>query len=406
MSGFLFSSHDGFGLGHLRRNTKVAAAVRALDPRAPIALVTGVASHFGWLDRDDAQVIRVPPIVKGSDGQYEAAGMPLDEALALRARTFDETVRRLDPDVVVVDRHPFGIIDELREGLEHARRRGSRIVLGLRDILDDPATVAEELAGARWAGAADVYDEVIVYGERHLCDQEKEYALPIRPRYCGWVADAVPPTRREARLLAITAGGGGDGEAVCRLGLEVLRYQPRWTAIFAAGPFGGDQPLARSGTQPTNGRLAVATNVDGCTRLFARASGVLQMAGYNSTYEALAAGLRPIFVPRRAPRQEQAIRANRLAAFGLADVVPEGATAGDVAGLLDRPRTLPADALLCAGIALDGAPRAASHLIDLARHREHARSRAGLASTQSPSLAADLGEIGPGHRRRALTDAR
>ena len=64
MSGFLFSSHDGFGLGHVRRNAKIASALRSIDRRTPITLVTGVATRFAWLDQSGVNVVRVPPILK------------------------------------------------------------------------------------------------------------------------------------------------------------------------------------------------------------------------------------------------------------------------------------------------------------------------------------------------------
>src|SRR4051812_6417833 len=91
------------------------------------------------------------------------------------------------PDVVVVDRHPFGIAGELRPGLAAVRAAGAATVLGLRDILDEPSVVAAELAGEGWRDAAETYDRVLVYGERVLCDHTAEYGLPVTPDYCGWV---------------------------------------------------------------------------------------------------------------------------------------------------------------------------------------------------------------------------
>jgi predicted glycosyltransferase len=284
-----------------------------------------------------------------------------------------------------VDRHPFGIFGELREGLEHAHSRGSRVVLGLPDVLDDPAAVATELRGAHWAGVAETYHEALVYGERRFCDHESEYSLPVRPRYNGWLADPEKPGRRQPRLLAIAAGGGSETEAICRLGLEVLSLQPRWTAIFAAGPFGGDEALAQPAAVSPGGQGSNAATVDGCSRLFSRASGVVQEATYNSTYEALAAGLRPIFPPQGPAGREESIRATRLAALELADAFADGVVPGDVARLLERPRLLPTSALRTAGITLDGAPRAAGHLLDVSRDRRSVRSRASAPSSRTSS---------------------
>ena len=62
MSRYLFSSHDGFGLGHVRRNTLIARALLAQDPDAEIALVTGVAMRPAWLGDERMHVVEVPPL--------------------------------------------------------------------------------------------------------------------------------------------------------------------------------------------------------------------------------------------------------------------------------------------------------------------------------------------------------
>ena len=74
-----------------------------------------------------------------------------------------------------------------------------------------------------------------------------------------------------------------------------------------------------------------------------------------------------MLVPRRNPRREQAIRASRLTALGVADTVDEGVPAEEVDWLLGRDRLLPPGALAAAGIRLDGAERAAAAVIELAR---------------------------------------
>src|SRR4029077_8079858 len=106
-------------------------------------------------------------------------------------------------------------------------------------------------------------------------------------------------------------------------------------------------------TRGLGDRVRLVHDTPGCGPLFARAARVVQMAGYNSTFECLAAGIRPVLVPRRTPRREQVIRATRLAALGLADVVAEPASAAEVAWLLRRPRVLGSTDLEDAGIRLD-----------------------------------------------------
>ena len=48
MARYLFFSHDGFGLGHVRRNTLVARALLGREPEAEVAIVTGLAVQPTW----------------------------------------------------------------------------------------------------------------------------------------------------------------------------------------------------------------------------------------------------------------------------------------------------------------------------------------------------------------------
>jgi len=369
MSRYLFVSHDGYGLGHARRNVVIAREVLAADPDARIVLLTGVAERVGWLvGGEHARVVRVPPLLKGADGAYRNGTLPFADAVARRGQALVDEVRLGRPHVIVVDRHPFGTAGELRDGLELASKMGAALVLGLRDVLDEPSVVVEELAGRGWDGVTELYDRVFVYGAPLLVDHQAEYGLPVPPEYCGWVvARPTRPTTRQRRLLAVAAGGGGDGAPVFRLGSRLVELRPAWRGVVAAGPYAvRSAGLARDAG---GGRLRILDRVPSCATLFSRAEAVLCMAGYNSTLEALAAGHRPILVPRRSPRREQAIRAWRLAVLGLADVVDEGADAEEVNWLLDRDRQASPDQLSAAGISLDGAQRAAEHVVELAAER-------------------------------------
>ena len=197
----------------------------------------------------------------------------------------------------------------------------------------------------------------------------------------------------------VTGGGGGDGDDVYRLGIDVTMARPQLRTVLVAGPY-ADSTLAdrlAEDTEPGH-RVRVLRNMSDCAALMTRAGAVIQMAGYNSTLEALAAGIRPILVPRRAPRREQAIRAIRLAAMGVADVVDGEVSPGELAWLLGRPRVLPPGALEAAGIRLDGAERAAGAIRELSRDRPRprrlrSRTDVGLAR-RDPSLHQTLGELG------------
>jgi predicted glycosyltransferase len=363
---YLFYSHDGYGLGHVRRNSLIARAVLDADPDATATVVTGLSARPRWLEGSErVRVHRVPPLLKAPDGSYRHETMSFEDAVRERERIFAALVHDERPDVVVVDRHPYGTAGELRTGLDVARRRGSAVVLGLRDVLDEPSVVRREMRGLGWAGVEDVYDDILVYGARSFLDHEAEYGLTADLRYCGWVVERPGPTEVDPDLLVVAAGGGGDGAGVFDLGAQLLGHRPDLTGLFAPGPYAGSEALLRLG-ELVEGRARIVSPSEACSKWFPRAGTVVCMAGYNSTLEALAAGHRPILVPRRFPRSEQAIRAERLQALGLADVVPPAADPADIASWMeDRPRLLPQGALQAAGIDLGGAQAAATRLHEL-----------------------------------------
>ena len=362
-------SHDGYGLGHLRRNTLIAAATRAAYRTLQTTLVTGVAVDPGWTDGRGVNVLRMPAVLKDAEGIYRGHGMDAADALNIRERLFRSAVATEQPDLILVDRHPYGTGGELRRGLELAAAQGAVLVLGLRDVLDQPGVVRAEFAGPGWDGVPDLFDEVLVYGSPSFVDHEREYGLPVCPSYCGWVTDSAPPVQRVPRTMAVAAGGGGDGADVVRLAVGLVRRRPGWSGVVVAGPYADAR---NSLPDDVATRLRVAADVRACAGLFASAEAVVQMAGYNSTYEALRAGSRPILAPRRWPRREQAIRASRLACWGLADVVDAGASVDEVDWLLDQPRTVTEHAVARAGITFDGAARTAEHIGALAAARRAA----------------------------------
>lgn len=363
MTRYVFSSHDGFGLGHVRRNVLVAREVLRLDPSAQITLVTGVPRRPIWLQDPRFTVVAVPPLLKNAQGVYDNPGMGFHAAVAERARIFSMTVAALRPDLIVVDRHPYGTAGELRAGLTDARRHGATLLLGLRDVIDEVVNVRREFAGQGWEGVSQLFHRILVFGNAQLCDHELEYGLPIPPTYCGWVVEQAANRVRTNGLVVISAGGGGDGHTVFRLGVEALRRRPHLSGIVAAGPYTGDWAnQTMGGDSDLAGRVQLSRDTGSTVQMFAGAGAVVQMAGYNSTLEALSAGVRSVLVPRRSPRREQAIRASRLASLGLADVVDETASPDELAWLLDQPRLLPEGACERAGISLEGAAFAAQLL--------------------------------------------
>src|SRR6478609_2099756 len=133
----LIYSHDTFGLGHIRRCRAIANALVASYPHISVIIVSGSSVVSSFQFGDGIDYVRIPGIEEQSDGRYEPHHLNLDlgDTIRLRADIIKQTVLSFDPDVVIVDKEPVGLRGELKPSLDILRRRGARIVLGLRDAL-------------------------------------------------------------------------------------------------------------------------------------------------------------------------------------------------------------------------------------------------------------------------------
>ena len=342
----LIYSHDSFGLGHLRRCRAIAQGLVAADPGLSVLILSGspIIGRFDFGERVD--FVRIPGIIKLADGEYTtlALGTGLEQTLAMREAIVRHTALAFEPDLFIVDKEPLGLRGEVRETLAALRRRGCPLVLGLRDVLDAPATLAEEWR-RKGAGAAldECYDEIWVYGLPQVCDPLDGLALPPsvarKTVFTGYLRRPLPSPAASAasaasaalqafgdggRFLLVTAGGGGDGEAMMDWVLRAyesgadLPLPP----LFVLGPFmpADRQQQLRARVQRVPGAAAIVFDAY-LETLIDRAAAVVTMGGYNTFCEVLSYDKPALIVPRERPRQEQRIRAERAAALGLAAVL-------------------------------------------------------------------------------------
>src|SRR5215472_13519860 len=250
-------SHDGYGLGHLRRNLRIAVGLRRHRPDTEVLLATGAKSAERLVSAHGIACVRLPSLIKAGPGRYES-GEPgatsIDAVVARRSAILAETVSGFAPDILVVDRHPRGLHRELDAALDvHRRRSHARAVLGLRDILDEPEAVGREWEEQELTAAVvDHYDAVFCYGDREVYDPVAEYGLPgvvaDRLWYTGYLTDDLlacdaASIRRAhsggARLAVCTLGGGQDAAGIARAFLAAMLHlrERNWRGVLITGPY-------------------------------------------------------------------------------------------------------------------------------------------------------------------------
>ncbi|WP_416356299.1 glycosyltransferase family protein [Aureimonas phyllosphaerae] len=335
----LIYSHDTFGLGHIRRCRAIANRLATSFHDPSIVIISGSPVIGSFEFGDGIDYVRVPGVVKLPDGTYSTSSLSLDleETVRIREAIIMATARGLRPDILIVDKEPTGFRDELVQTLQFLKEAGTRIVLGLRDVLDEPAVIVPEWQRKGALAALErFYDEIWVYGLPQIHAPLEAFDLsPAAVRrivYTGYIPRELPPRPQPARypkltrepFVLVTTGGGGDGEELIDWVISAYEADPSIPlgTLVVFGPF-----IPRARRMAFIERIAGLPRMDAITfdtkieHLMHRSEGVIAMGGYNTFCEILSFDKRALIVPRRTPRLEQTIRAERAAELGLVSML-------------------------------------------------------------------------------------
>jgi predicted glycosyltransferase len=348
-------SHDTFGLGHLRRSRALASALTQSDTVQSAIILTGspVAGRFTFPERVDH--VRLPGVTKLPDGSYisQTLGLDIEEITSLRAGLIESAIEQYDPDLLIVDKEPTGFRGELLPALERLKAEGkTKLVLGLRDVLDEPKVLATEWARKGAVEATEkFYDDIWVYGVKSVYNPVEGLDLSQETRdrmhWTGYlrreITDATDTP--EDPYILITPGGGGDGKAMVDLVLAAYEQDPDLSprALLVYGPFlsGDVRDEFEARVAKLNGRVTALGFESRMEALFANAEGVVCMGGYNTFCEVLSFDKRAVIVPRTVPRLEQWLRASRAEELGLVRMLEETRDGMTPQSMIKAIRALP-----------------------------------------------------------------
>jgi predicted glycosyltransferase len=396
---FLFYSHDGLGLGDVRRSLSIASELAELSPDASVLLVTGTDEVESLGVPARVGILKLPGFQERDD---RATGgrlqIPQGEVRMLRERLLAATAETFQPEVVLVAGHPFGIGGELGPALEIARAFGARAVLGLRDVIDDPTTVEVEWHGRGvFERIAAYYSRVLVYGQPDVVDPVHDCSFPDDVRaitsFCGYVVsssgdrsepirpeDAPGSVKKERPHVLATVGGGADGFPVLETFLETAKNAD-WRSTVVAGPECPPDHVRRLEEMAVEADATFRHFVPSLTSEFSSLDALVCMGGYNTLAESVARRVPTVCVPRVQPRREQLIRAEAFSRSGLIRLLePDRLTPAVLRTEIDaaligrafRPRTK---------LDLGGGRRVAHHLMELAvLHPSRPRSKPALVA--------------------------
>lgn len=327
----------------MRRMLNIASE---LGRRRPDAALLGITSSFA------ADATELPrnfdwvklPLASGDlfNGLPASGATPaaLSDVIGLRQAVVEATLDAFAPHLLQVDFMPSGGHGELLTSLACLSAASPRpaLVLGLREVLDDPANVRRNwIAGGEFDLMERYYDRILVFGDPAVFDLTAYHDFPDAVRaktaFCGYLRRpdplTPPPAIRERLgagdkpLVVVTTGGGHDGGAILRAYLGALRRGELSgvCTLMTMGPYlDARQRAAIEEVAAGLPDLLLTTYIGDFLSCLNAADAVVSMSG-STSIELVGLGKRPILVPRVRPWREQLIRAERLRDLGLATLL-------------------------------------------------------------------------------------
>src|SRR5262249_7682301 len=216
------------GLGHMRRNLLIGQTLVRSFSDAVILMIAEARQACAFAMPPRMDCLSLPALRKLPDGKCQPRylGTSLHDLMHLRATVIHRAIEAFEPDLLITDFLPRGRHGELGTTLEYLRfRTKTRCVLGLRDVLENPAWArhANEDEIRAYYDAVWVFRDPVVYG----LIREHEFSDDLRAKMCytGYLdqrarLDCVDDQAAQAlekldlppgRLVLCSVGGGWDG---------------------------------------------------------------------------------------------------------------------------------------------------------------------------------------------------
>ncbi|TFI52017.1 glycosyltransferase [Mastigocladus laminosus UU774] len=341
----LVYSHDTFGLGNIRRMLAICEHLLSEIQELSILLLSGSPMLHGFRLPQGLDYIKLPCLNRGETDNLAVKylGTDIDETVKMRADLILSAAVNYKPDLVLVDKKPYGIKNELAPTLDYlqAKLPQTHFVLLLRDILDTPAkTIAQWHKDGYYEAIQKFYHLLLIVGMPEVFNLPQEYEFPAaviqKTHFCGYIRK--PPGRKQPdtirdelqltpddKLVLVTPGGGEDGFQLIDTylaSLKLLRDKQHIKSLIICGPQMPTQHRqALYQTAKNYPQVQMGEFTDDLMSYVAVADVVVSMAGYNTICEILSASKPAVVVPRIKPSQEQFMRSQRMYQLGCFETI-------------------------------------------------------------------------------------
>ncbi len=383
-------SHDAFGLGNIRRMLAICEHLLSAIPDVSILVVSGSPMLQSFRLPPRLDYIKIPCLNRGESGEIAVKYLNTEiaETVKLRSDLILMAAINFKPDVILVDKKPYGIKNELATTLKFLKKQLPQtklLLLLLRDILDSPQKTVSEWQEHGFHQAVDkFYDQILVVGMPEVFDICREYQFPQavaqKVRYCGYLRKEPGLKSRETRrqelqvkepeqLVLVTPGGGEDGYQLVDTyltGAAQLQAEAFRSLIICGSEMPAQQRDQLHQKAALNPKVKILDFTDDLMSYIDAADVVVCMSGYNTITEVLSLGKRTIAIPRIKPASEQLMRAEKMSKLGLLAMIhPNELTSQKLMNLLLTKLEKTDSCALAPGLNLGGLPRISHYISHL-----------------------------------------
>jgi predicted glycosyltransferase len=345
MKKLMFYCQHILGMGHLVRSMEI---VRGLTKYFQICFINGGEVIPEFEIPPGVEVVNLPAIKTDSEFQELQVvdnAFTLSEVQEIRKQLLLSLLDKFQPDILMIELFPFGrrrFSFELIPLLEQvqASQRSIKVVCSLRDIVvtKQNQTRHEEKVCKL---INQYFDLVLVHGDPKFVPLEETFSrikdLKCQVYYTGYVVQkpAVNPVlsdedkeilESDQPLILVSIGGGRFGhellDCVVKTAPLLEKIIPHNIQVFT-GPFMPDEKFQElQALKEDSSNLRIHRYTPYLLNYMQKADLSISMSGYNTTLNILTTGVRAMILPFTGNNdQEQTIRAKKLSALGIMNVI-------------------------------------------------------------------------------------
>lgn len=305
--------HDGSGLGHLRRISRIA---QAIQERCATLIVTGQRDAL-WIIPEECEFVHIPNwdrLIAKKAIEYDKKlwfDLSVESAIKFKSDFFLNIVTAFSPDAIIVDYLPLGKNKEMESALRSSTAKKYLVNRGIIDTQD------QEEIYTNANQYMSLYDKVLIAADQIIIEQLKSlnYADVYKSKiiYVGYVIPKGIDTsfirekrgiKSNQRWVVCSAGGGKNAEKFLLYCNEIAKEMPDVIFDIILGPRSKNMSVL---TNQTNKNISIIKQTKELSLMTASCDVAVINGGYNSTMEAISGGSHIIVNPNQVNGDDEQI---------------------------------------------------------------------------------------------------